>query len=481
MLHHGMKKFAKETPSATAAYCDGAAFSYETMFDRTRRIATALHARGVGLNDRVALFGPKSINQLCTMHAVMALGAAYVPLDPRSPPERVRKVTSHCGVKCIVTSDASWSDDRCDMVIVSENELVSQMASTLCLPVDDPERLAYILYTSGSTGEPKGVCISHRAAYAFVAWATDNIGVNKDDILSNHAGFHFDLSVFDIYAALTMGASVSIVPRALDIHPKGLVDFIKNQSISVWYSVPTVIRMMMEQGGLIGRDLPSLRNMIFAGEVFPLSDLRVLRKSFRHIRMHNWYGPTETNVCTAYEIKEIDDHATSIPIGTAASGDRVWLSDDGEICVEGPSVMHGYWGDKALKGRCYATGDHGYLDANNQLNYVGRSDDLVKIRGHRISPLEIQACIATYPSIQDVAVVAYGDVLNELVACVVVKKNHPAPSLLSIKRHCSEKLPPSMTIDRIVVFEKLPTNTNGKIDRKSLQSSEMIRNGKIES
>jgi acyl-coenzyme A synthetase/AMP-(fatty) acid ligase len=335
---------------------------------------------------------------------------------------------------------------------------------------DDP---AYMLYTSGSTGSPKGVCLSHRNAASFVEWAARLLRLGPGDRLANHAPFNFDLSVFDLYAAFHAGASVHLVPNEMAYAPEQLVRFIGEAGITVWYSVPSVLALMIRDGGLLdGPPPPSLRACVFAGEVMPIQQVHQLRRAWPEVRMLNWYGPTETNVCTSYEVTGADlERIRPLPIGRAASGDTVRLDPpgvQGEIVVSGPTVMLGYWGQPPQAG-AYRTGDVGRRGADGELEYVGRLDAMVKIRGHRVELGEIEAVLAGHPNLADVAVVVVGSGLGaRLHAVVIAADGQKQPGLLDLKRHCAAELPTYMIVDAVHVVGALPLTPNGKIDRAGL-------------
>jgi amino acid adenylation domain-containing protein len=359
--------------------------------------------------------------------------------------------------------------------------------------LEDPERpldldpsseddLAYILYTSGSTGTPKGVCISHRNAMAFVDWAAREVGVRPDDHLSNHAPFHFDLSVFDLYAAFRCGARVAIVPEQHAYVPRALVEFIVRERISVWYAVPSALILMVDRGGLLAHPKLPLRAVVFAGEPYPIRQLRRLREGLPEVRLFNWYGPTETNVCTGYEVGEIEsDRTAPVPIGHAASGDRVWavredgseagIGEEGELVVSGPTVSLGYWGRAPQGDEPYRTGDLVRLQDDGEYVYMGRRDHMVKIRGHRVELGEIEAALLTHPDVTEAAVVAVGSGIEARLVAFLAGDRDPA--LLEVKRHCAERLPRHMIVDSVVFLEELPRTRNGKLDRLALQRMTM--------
>ena len=476
---------ARRTPGATAIVGPDRTLTYAELDALSNRFAHAFRARRVAVGDRVGIWLDKSSVAVAAMQGAIRIGAAYVPLDPLAPPARIQEIVADCDMRMVVTSPGHVA-----LVEPSDGSVMSIDASAPDLLADVPaepaqrvhrasEDLAYILYTSGSTGTPKGVCISHRNALAFIEWAGDEVQIRAEDRLSNHAPFHFDLSVFDLYAAFRAGASVHLVPASLAYAPDRLVDFVLDREITVWYSVPSALMLMMSPGGLLEHEL-ALRAVVFAGEPFPIAHLRQLIEGHPTARYWNFYGPTETNVCTAYEVQQIPvDRSIPVPIGQASSGDTVWaVKDDGsragvdevgELLVTGPTVMLGYWGREPHGDGPYATGDLVKLGADGNWNYVGRRDHMVKLRGHRIELGDVEAALASHHGVSDVAVVVTGSGLDARLVAFIEPKG-PAPTLLDVKRHCAERLPRYMIPDAVRHVERLPRTRNGKIDRLELSA-----------
>lgn len=489
-LAHLVVEAAARTPNAVAVVGPSEQLSYAELDSQAAALAAALARRGVGRGDRVCIWLPKSARAVVAMQAALRLGAIYVPIDPGSPSERARKIIVDCRARCLVTTPDRPSPvpagelDALALIGTKESDASSfedalAEPDPLPHPVElDPEALAYILYTSGSTGTPKGVCLSHRAGLAFVRWAVELLGLGPEDRLSSHAPFHFDLSVLDLYGAFASGARVCLIPEGLAYAPAKLVAFIRTHQISCWYSVPSVLMMMMDRGELL--ELPpeqAPRHVVFAGEPFPIKHLRRLREHFAASRMFNFYGPTETNVCTFHEVREIEpERSTPVPIGRVCCGDSGWvrkpdgepaaLGEQGELIIRGPTVMSGYWGRPPLAGEPYATGDIVREIEAGVYEYAGRRDHMVKVRGMRIELGEIEAALLQHPAIEHAAVVVAGQGLEAMLLAFLVTSERL--SLIKLKMHCAARLPRYMIIDRARTLDALPRTPNGKIDRRLL-------------
>ncbi len=468
---------------------------------------------GVEPGDRVGLWLDKSVLMVAAMQACLRLGAAYVPLDPLSPAPRVATICADANLKLLVctparvlilesATQADTTEKRERLVLALEpgedawRAVLGEREDALADRCSDspsdsvehrghPDALAYILYTSGSTGVPKGVCISHRNARAFIDWAVAALELQTGDRLSSHAPFHFDLSVLDLYGALSVGAELCLLSHAAAHSPTRLVDYGAREQISVWYSVPSALILMMQRGGLRAQPQWRPRVVCFAGEPFPIAQLRALREHWPHARLFNLYGPTETNVCAAYEVGATipSDRTLPLPIGVACSGARLWVETEpgvpapagepGELIVEGPTVMLGYWGRPPQCGP-YRSGDLVRRDADGQLEFLGRRDHMVKVRGHRIELGEIEATLGTHPALAEVAVIVDGEGLDAKLVAFFTTCGEPGmagdkpPSLLALKRLCATRLPPYMVIDRARVLEAIDRTRNGKVDRRAL-------------
>jgi L-proline---[L-prolyl-carrier protein] ligase len=483
-LHELVREQARRSPGRLAVSGPDGQLTYAELDEEADALASFLAGRGVGPGDRVALWLPKSARAITAMQAVLRLGAAYVPMDPLGPVARTVRVVRNCAPRVILTTAEYAALLRKtgieDAVPYPEGlDRVPPVPD----PGGDPGDLAYILYTSGSTGEPKGVCLSHRNAFAFVDWAVAEIGVTGSDRFASHAPLHFDLSVLDLYAAFRVGASVHLIPGEMSSAPRLLVDYLLTHGITVWYSVPSALILMLRYGGLL--DVPpsdlALRVLLYAGEPFPVNYLRTLRGHLL-ARILNLYGPTETNVCAFYEVMSIlADQVRTVPIGKACSGDTIWAEradgtpagpgEEGELVVAGPTVMLGYWGQPGQGGRPYRTGDRVVLLGSGDYEYLGRRDGMVKVRGYRVELGEIEAALHAHPGIAEAAVLVSGTAMDARIVAYVVPAGAAAPDILELKRYCAAVLPRHMIIDSVRGVPALPRTGTGKLDRRSLARS----------
>ena len=516
LLHHLLQDAADADPARPAVVDGTDCLTYGELDLRSNQIANLLEEAGVASGDRVALYLDKSLESVVGIYGILKTGAAYVPLDPQAPVARLAYIARNCGVRVLLTGiekQDAWgalregSDVERLIALNAAGDAVAGEGSGSvwsAAEIDEqptvwPSRptvdhdLAYILYTSGSTGDPKGVMLSHRNALAFVEWATEAFGVNPSDRLSSHAPLHFDLSVFDLYAAAAGGAAVVLVPAKASVFPMQVARFIDEQRITVWYSVPSILSMLTLRGGLHPGSLPTLRTVLFAGEIFPTKYLRQLMSSLPHARFFNLYGPTETNVCTAYEVPPLeDDDDTPIPIGRAIPNDEVFAvtedgqtagpGEEGELYVRGATVMHGYWGDEertarslidvagpggGFRDRAYRTGDLVRLDSDGDYRLLGRRDAQIKSRGYRIELGDIESALYAHPAVVECAVCAIPDdlVTNRIMAYVVVRNGASAADLAEF---CANRIPRYMVPDTFEFRRSLPKTSTGKVDRRGL-------------
>jgi amino acid adenylation domain-containing protein len=515
LLHHLLERSAGSHPDRTAVADGGGSLSYAELNRQAARLAGLLRELGVAPGDRVGLFLDKSVHAVTGMYGALKAGAAYVPLDPQAPPVRLGYIAGDCGIEVLLTASrqagrwsalaAAGAPLRSLVVLDAEGPAPAgppgvKVVTASALPdggdaVPAPrsidEDAAYILYTSGSTGTPKGVTLSHGNALTFVQWAAEVVAVSPEDRLSNHAPLHFDLSVFDIFAAAAGGASVHLLPSEAAAFPAEMARFIAGRRITVWYSVPSALTLLVTRGALRRGDLPSLRTVIFAGEVFPTKHLRRLMDLLPEADFYNWYGPTETNVCTSYRVPAIPpDQAEPIPIGRAIAdtevfavtegGRRARPGEEGELHVRGGGVMKGYWGMPGLTsevlvpdplgrgpGPVYRTGDLVREDPDGNYRFVGRRDAQIKSRGYRIELGEIEHALLGHPAVVECAVAAVPDelVTNRIKAFVALRQEVDQGELV---RFLAARIPRYMVPEAFEFLDVLPKTSTGKIDRRAL-------------
>jgi amino acid adenylation domain-containing protein len=518
LIHDYLADSARRSPHSTAIVDGPRTVSYAELDERSTLVASRLVELGLEVGDRVGIFLPKSIEAVVGLYGAMKAGGAYVPIDPSSPASRAVYMASNCGIRHLISHSSkreTWSgfaeagvEHVIDMgeptVVNVEGSRVHSRdwlnsATPLSLPRLIDQDLAYILYTSGSTGDPKGVMLTHRNCLAFVEWAAEEFEVTQGDRLSSHAPFHFDLSTFDLYAAAIAGASVHLVPKSASMFPLEVRRFIEDHGITVWYSVPSILTLMVEKAGLEAGDLQSLRTLLFAGEVFPTKYLSRLMSLLPHVTFANLYGPTETNVCTAYTLdRPPDENDPPISIGRPISNVATIVvseSDEvvpsgavGELLVRGPTVMAGYWGDATrtaqrltpspvlshLGDRVYRTGDLVEEMEDGNYRFLGRRDDQIKSRGYRIELGDIEAALSKHQHVVEVAVVAIPDdlVSNRIVGFAVTSGEVSEKELL---RFCATAVPAYMVPETMTIAPSLPKTSTGKIDRQALATAIQAR------
>lgn len=482
--------------SGPAVCHEGQTLTYAELDDLSTRLAKQLAQLGVSKGDTVGVWLPKSLAAVVAIYGILKAGAAHVPIMDTAPPRRAALIARDCKMKILLTDTKAASVpaafDACDTQLIDLDltKLDARDGHTT-LPIIGPEDLAYILYTSGSTGTPKGVMTTHTAALHFVDWAYGQFQIVPEDRLANLAPLSFDLSVFDIFVAARAGACVHLISPMRAMFPTALSSYVSEHALTIWYSVPSALARLPEHGQLEKHSLASLRHVIFAGEPFPVPQLKRLIDAVPNAQFHNLYGPTETNVVSHFKVDQLG--AAPVSIGHPITGCTFTIIDGqghavngpvtGELLVSGPMVMRGYCNRPSLtdacmtqchsgrKMRAYRTGDIVKRDADGLYHFVGRLDDMIKSRGYRIEPGEIENTLSRHVQVQEAVILALADpkIGNRLAALVVVHEGvEPIPSL---PKFCAGVLPSHMIPTEIRLISKaLPRTTNGKIDRAAALS-----------
>jgi amino acid adenylation domain-containing protein len=511
-LHQLLDLSAARFPDKVAIEeCESGSIRYDELARLSDRLRDRLRKLGVKPGDRVGICLRKSADAVASLFGIMKAGAAYVPADPTAPASRNAFIFRNCAVKVLIVE--SQLADRLreefkqvgfapELIVVDgvgagvpltlalDQLDFASSATSAPSAVPEPSHLAYILYTSGSTGRPKGVMLSHGNAACFIDWCSDVFQPNEHDRFSSHAPFYFDLSILDIYVSLKHGATLVLVEEQLGKEPGRLAPWIAEKRLTVWYSAPSILSLLAQFGKLDQHNYSSLRLVLFAGEVFPIKHLKLLKSLWLHPRYFNLYGPTETNVCTFYEVPHLtpESQTEPVPIGKACSycqplvvdeaGTKVARGAEGELCIAGPSVLQGYWdlpGNTAkafLPGRntrWYRTGDIVVELPDGNYKFLGRRDRMIKKRGYRIELGEIEVALYRHPAIKEAAVLAFPDADGVPVKAFTSTRNGSKLSVIELKKFCSENLPLYMVPDLFCSLESLPKTSTDKIDYQKLK------------
>lgn len=524
LLQHLLTESAARLPEQEAIRYEGKGLNYGDLDRLSNQVARTLQSAGVRRGDRVGIYVHKSHASIVSLFGILKAGGVYVPLDPNAPAKRLAYISRNCDLKVLLTSTEQLTNmpqlfsesARFETLVLTDDqqrddvslpESIQVLSWNGVLAQDDRPMesvgvietdLAYILYTSGSTGDPKGVMISHRTIFTFINWCYETFHMSPKDRVTSHAPLHFDLSTFDIFATIKAGATVVLVPEKLSIFPVRLVKLLQDERITMTYLVPSILSLMVNYGELGRHDLTALRTILFAGEVFPIKYLRQLVAAISHVDYYNLYGPTETNVCTYYKVqlKDVDPECTQpVPIGIACENLEVFAVDEdgnlvtepgkeGELWVRGSGVAQGYWGDpeKTSKGfvrntfqpnfeeRAYRTGDIVTLDSDGKnWRYAGRRDHMVKSRGYRIELGEIESALYGCDGVKEAAVVAVpDDLIGNRLAAFIVPVEGKTLTVNDLQSFCGERLPRYMIPELIKFRDVLPKTSTGKIDRTLL-------------
>ncbi|WP_189533544.1 non-ribosomal peptide synthetase [Streptomyces roseolilacinus] len=477
---------------AVALVCGDESVRYGELDALTGGMAAALAGDGVRPGDRVGVLVRRGVGAVAAMAGVWRAGGAYVPLDPRLPEERLRFMVAEAGVRCVV-ADASTAGAAAALGVPVRPVESVRPAPGAPRHVPSPGELAYVVFTSGSTGRPKAVGVEHRALSAHVAAVREAFGITADDRVLAFSSFSFDASFDQLLPALSRGATVVIRPDE-QWHPARLVEEVRRHGLTVVNLPPTYwAEWARTLTGNAAAALAPLRLLVLGGEAVPPGPLAAWRARVPHVRVCNAYGPTETTVtATAYDVPPGADTPDRVPIGRPLGGRRAHVVDDrgepvapggtGELLLGGPELARGYLGRPALTaerfvpdpfggagGRLYRTGDLVRLRPDGELEFLGRADDQVKVRGFRVELGEVEAALRECPGVVAAAVAARPDASGALgLAGYVVAEPRDAVGPAALRAWCAGRLPEHAVPSDFAVLDALPVNASGKLDRAAL-------------
>ena len=492
--------------SALSYPATGEQTTYGELNELVDRIAGVLWSHGLRHGHVAALFHDKSPAAFAAMLACLRLGIIYTNLDPESPWERLGKILNTCQPQVIINGfqklpfDTELKEHGFDNIL-QLCELPALIDTSLMSDCSAPcsSSPAYIMFTSGSTGIPKGAVMSHANLLWFIAWAQDRFVITPDDVLTNVNPIYFDNSVFDFYSAIFSGATLVPFTSSQVRDTRLLVRLINQTACSIWFSVPSLLVYLLTTHALSSSDFPNIRKIIFGGEGFPKTKLNQLYSMFgMRADLENVYGPTEcTCICSAHTISDDDfqDMQNLTTLGFLAQNfEFEIISSDtedpnfGELFLRGSQVGLGYYNDNERTAKVfiqnprhslysdigYCTGDLVRKDAHGYLHFKGRSDFQIKHMGYRIELEEIEAALNSLPEIKECAVIYHkiGEGLGQLIAYAAISHSASSEQILL---KMTAIVPHYMMPRRIIVMDLLPKNANGKIDRLSLQALSLAK------
>ncbi|NNE13068.1 MAG: AMP-binding protein [Ilumatobacter sp.] len=475
---------------------------------RTRALAATLRARGLETGDRVAIARRKTHRSFEAVHGVLRAGGVVVPIDPQAPPSLARTVMADSGARAVIGDVATigpldpWSIPSLDngpIVICDEVDWTSNPATTWETATDGdpdldrrivgPDDDSYVIYTSGSTGRPKGIVHTHASAMAYAHRAVVEYGLSPDDRLAGMNPLHFDMSTLELYAAPLAGATVVVMAEPHLQFAAALTERSAATDVTIWYTVPFLLRNVTERGGLDRRPLPHLRSVLWGGEPYPGAALRELMQLLPGVRFVNVYGPAEVNACLHHHVHDPADVGDQVPIGRPWDGVDVRVVDGGldvatgeagELWVSAPTAMRGYAGLTSLTaerlvpreagGNWYTTGDLVHRDADDVYWFHGRLDHQVKVRGVRIELEAIEHVLTDAPNVLHAVAGPLGPAGEAtFIGAELVLRAGATEDDEGLRTWCAERLP-SVAVPRTFSYRTdLPMTPSGKIDRRAVR------------
>lgn len=508
---------AERTPENAAVVFGDRTISYRDLDSSSNQLGRLLLESGRGKGDRVCLFVPKGIEAIVGMLGILKAGCAYVPIDLESPPRRAQRIVSSAEPSAVLVARAgSRLLDECLSAAPGPSTIISTEKHGLSGPYFSSDAdfsdlgaldagffdsgasdtdLAHLLFTSGSTGVPKGVMITHRNVVKFVQWATRYFDIQAGEQISGHPPLHFDLSTFDIFGSLSRGATLHLTSPQLNLVAPKLAEWMRTSRLTQWFSVPSILTYMAKFDVIRQNDFPDMKRLLWCGEVLPIPTLQYWMDRLPHVSFTNLYGPTEATIASSYYTvdKAPTDERENIPIGVPCDGEDLLVLDEelrpvppdtvGDLYIRGAGLSPGYWRDAEKTGaaflpnpndpedRIYKTGDLGRVDELGFFHYVGRVDSQIKSRGHRIELGEVETALNSLGCLRECAVVGVetGGFEGAMICCAYVSDRDQDVSPPGLRHQLAQLVPRYMLPSRWRDYEQLPKNANGKIDRSKIR------------
>ncbi|MEV0391014.1 non-ribosomal peptide synthase/polyketide synthase, partial [Nonomuraea sp. NPDC050643] len=490
-------------PDELALVGDGLELTFAEVDARANRLARVLVARGAGVESVVGVSLERGVDLVVALLAVLKAGAAYLPVDPDYPAERMAYLVEQAGAVCVITSSGVGLPGGVAKVVVDDPAVIAELAGLPDRGLTAVERggvptganAAYVMFTSGSTGRPKGVVVPHAGVVNRLAWMQQRLRLPQGTRVLQKTSFGFDVSVWEFFWPLLWGGVLVLARPGGHRDAAYLAELIRRERVSVAHFVPSMLEVFLAEPA--AAQCGGLQWVACSGEALPLHATRRFFEVLDGVRLENYYGPTEASIeVTAWECPP-DWAGSSVPIGRPVANTRAYVLDEflrpvppgvvGELHIAGVQVTRGYTGRPGLTAerfvacpfgpggeRMYRTGDRVSWSADGELQFAGRADDQVKIRGFRVEPSEVGLVLAACPEVGQVAVLAREDVPGDvrLVAYMVPSGGGTASGEAHmaevVRRFAGERLPEYMVPSAVVVLDALPVSVNGKLDRKAL-------------
>ena len=510
-LNNILPQSAQKAPNKTAFDSESESVTFAEADQKTNQLAQFLLRNGLKKSDRVGVFISRSVKSALAVHGILKAGGVFVPIDSDAPPERIQFMLDDCKISHIISETAlahkletvlqSVSDSITVLGFNSSvsshhffkweclNDYQSHLPEVKVLSSD----LAYIMYTSGTTGYPKGIMHTHYSGLSYAKLSQSTYNISESDVVANHSPLHFDMCTLGYFTAPLAGATCIILGKSYSVFPASLSQLIEQKQVTVWYSVPLVLQQLLERGELPKRDFTSLRWVLFGGEPFPVHQLNQFIEYCPNAWFSNVYGPAEVNQCTFYHLKEKIKKYRSVPIGYVWNDTDHLIIDDnqaevnqgeaGELLIHSSTMMAGYWNNSeytyqsmveveivsGYSKKFYKTGDFVKKDADGLLHFIGRKDRQIKTKGHRVELNEIEEIILRCKETKQVACYSHSvDGINEIFATVVLQTG---AVLEELEKKIQKTLPKYSLPTLLIEADKLPRTSAGKVDYKKLSKN----------